>query len=51
MEKKRVEFVLSLSELSFFDNTGNEKIEPGFFTIMVGPNSRDVSSARLYFAG
>lgn len=51
MEKKRVEFVLSLSELSFFDNTGNKKIEPGFFTIMVGPNSRDVSSARLYFAG
>lgn len=51
MEKKRVEFVLSLSELSFFDNTGNEKIEPGFFTIMVGPNSQDVSSARLYFAG
>lgn len=51
MEKKRVEFVLSLSKLSFFDNTGNEKIEPGFFTIMVGPNSRDVSSARLYFAG
>ncbi|MCT6854461.1 MAG: beta-glucosidase BglX [Lactobacillus panisapium] len=51
MEKKRVEFVLLLSELSFFDNTGNEKIEPGFFTIMVGPNSRDVSSARLYFAG
>lgn len=51
MEKKRVEFVLSLSELSFFDNTGNEKIEPGFFTIMVGPNSRDVDSARLYFAG
>lgn len=51
MEKKPVEFVLSLSELSFFDNTGNEKIEPGFFTIMVGPNSRDVSSARLYFAG
>lgn len=51
MENKRVEFVLSLSELSFFDNTGNEKIEPGFFTIMVGPNSRDVSSARLYFAG
>lgn len=46
-ESATVSFDIDGGMLSFYDDDGNAVIEPGDFDIMIGPNSRDVSSATL----
>lgn len=46
-ESATVSFDIDGSMLSFFDDDGNPVVEPGDFDIMIGPNSRDISSATL----
>lgn len=44
-DTKIVEFVLADEELSFLDASGNAVLEPGYFHVFVGGNSRDVQKA------
>lgn len=46
-EKRRVEFVLGPKELGFYNRTMSFVVEPGEFKVMVGPNSEDLSEAKL----
>ena len=47
----KVIFKVTSNQLTFFDNHGNEKIEPGRFAIMAGPNSRDLISKEIDLIG
>ena len=44
-ETKEISFTLTKKELSFYDANGNPVVEPGKFSVFVGPNSRDVKQA------
>jgi beta-glucosidase len=46
-ESRTISFTVSANELSFLDASGNPMLEPGKFTIMVGGNSREVSSRNI----
>ena len=46
-ETKTVTFLLDRDMLSYYDAEGNLVFEPGDFNIMIGPNSRDVKSAKM----
>ena len=46
-EQKKVRFDLSTEDLKFYDSDLNFGWEPGEFEIMVGPNSRDVTSETI----
>jgi beta-glucosidase len=46
-ETKTVRFRITPAELSMIDVNMNRVVEPGTFTIMTGPNSRDLKSVRL----
>ena len=46
-ETVRVSFTLPAERLGFYDGEMNYIVEPGWFDVMVGPNSRDV--AKLEF--
>lgn len=48
-QRKKITFCLKPNKLLFYDNEGNEKIEPGYFDIMVGPNSRDVITKKIEY--
>ncbi len=41
-QTKEITFNLSQKDLSFFDADGNTIIEPGKFSIFIGPNSKDL---------
>jgi beta-glucosidase len=48
-ESRKLNFMITLNDLSFY-NTGLKKIiEPGEFNIYIGTNSRDVKSAKFLF--
>jgi beta-glucosidase len=46
-EKRRVEFTLTREHLAFWDREMHFVVEPGEFSVMVGPNSRDVIEAKF----
>jgi beta-glucosidase len=46
-ETKTVEFTLGPDELSFLNRDMHRVVEPGIFTLMVGGNSVDVTTAKL----
>jgi beta-glucosidase len=46
-ETKTVEFTLGPNELSFLNRDMHRVVEPGTFTLMVGGNSVDVTTAKL----
>ena len=46
-EQTDVTFDISREQLQFYNSELKPVVEPGCFDIMVGPNSRDVKSARL----
>ncbi len=46
-ESKVVSFELTEQELGFFNTKGTFIFEPGEFTVMVGPNSRDLSTTTI----
>jgi beta-glucosidase len=46
-ETKTVEFMLGPDELSFLNRDMHRVVEPGTFTLMVGGNSVDVTTAKL----
>jgi len=46
-ESRTVRFRLTFAELSMLDVNMKRVVEPGTFTIMVGPNSRDLKSVKL----
>lgn len=46
-EKKRVEFKLTSSDLSFYNREMKFVVEPGEFKVMVGPNSADLIEAKF----
>ena len=46
-KSKTVSFDIDASTLSYYDANGNTVLEPGDFDIMIGPNSRDVNTAKL----
>ena len=48
-EAKRVSFDITRDMLSYYDAEGNRVFEPGEFNIMIGPNSRDVKTAKMKF--
>ncbi|MEM2849219.1 MAG: glycoside hydrolase family 3 N-terminal domain-containing protein [Candidatus Bathyarchaeia archaeon] len=41
-EKKTVEFILGLEEISFYDVNMNLTVEPGVFEVMLGSSSEDI---------
>lgn len=45
-----VTFSITPEKLIFFDADGNEVLEPGTFTVMIGGNSRDVQSASFRYS-
>ena len=46
-ETREVTFDITRDQLFFYDSCGREVLEPGEFDVMVGPNSRDVKTARF----
>lgn len=46
-EQTTVTFDISRQQLQFYNSELKQVVEPGDFDIMVGPNSRDVKTARL----
>jgi beta-glucosidase len=50
-EKRRVEFVLTREQLSFWNREMRFVVEPGEFKIMVGSNSEDVIEASFQVVG
>jgi beta-glucosidase len=46
-EKKRVEFLLTVEELGFWNREMRFTVEPGQFKVMVGANSEDLIEARF----
>ena len=46
-EAKTVTFDITRKQLEFYNSELKQVVEPGEFTIMVGPNSRDVKTAKL----
>ena len=46
-EQATVTFDISRQQLQFYNSELKQVVEPGDFDIMVGPNSRDVKTARL----
>jgi beta-glucosidase len=44
-ETKEITFTLSKNDLSFFDANGNTVLEPGKFSVFIGPNSKEVKKA------
>ncbi|HEV2576759.1 MAG TPA: beta-glucosidase BglX [Acidobacteriaceae bacterium] len=46
-ESKTVTFQLGFDELSFFDNTGRQRVDPSEYTVWVGGDSRATASARF----
>ncbi|MGB9609435.1 MAG: glycoside hydrolase family 3 N-terminal domain-containing protein [Bryobacteraceae bacterium] len=46
-ESKTVRFRITPAELSMLDLNMNRVVEPGAFTVMTGPNSRDLKSVKL----
>ena len=46
-ESRTVRFRITPAELSMLDLNMNRVVEPGTFTIMTGPNSRDLKSVKL----
>ncbi|MEO5706194.1 MAG: glycoside hydrolase family 3 N-terminal domain-containing protein [Alteraurantiacibacter sp.] len=49
-ETRNVEIAIRPDSFAFWNRDMNRVVEPGEFTIMVGPNSRDVTSAALTVA-
>ncbi len=50
-ETKTVTITLSQEDLSFYDSDGNLIFEPGEFDIMIGPDSKNLQSQRIYING
>lgn len=48
-ESKVVSFNIDAAALSYYDAEGKPVLEPGDFDIMIGPNSKQVNSAKLTF--
>lgn len=48
-EARTVSFTLDTKSLSYYDDNGQPKIEPGVFKIFVGGNSRDVQELTLTY--
>lgn len=46
-EQTNVTFDISQQQLQFYNSELKQVVEPGDFDIMIGPNSRDVKTARL----
>ena len=46
-ESRRVNFIITPSLLTFYNNDLREVLDPGDFDVMIGPNSRDVKAAVL----
>ena len=46
-EEKQVSFAINRDMLSYYDAEGNRIFEPGDFNIMIGPNSREVKTAKM----
>ena len=46
-ETREVTFTITPAQLGFYTAEGQFTVEPGDFDIMTGPNSRDITSARL----
>lgn len=46
-ESRTVEFELTRSDLSYFDDNGDLTFEPGLFDISVGPNSAELQTQRI----
>lgn len=46
-ESARVTFDITREQLQFYNHDLKQVVEPGDFNIMVGPNSRDVKTAKL----
>lgn len=46
-ESRQVTFELTRDMLSYYDGEGRLIFEPGDFNIMIGPNSRDVTTLKL----
>ena len=46
-ESKTVKFDITRSQLEFYGSDLKPVVEPGDFTIMVGPNSRDLKTVKL----
>ena len=40
-------FDITRKQLEFYNSDLKQVVEPGEFTIMIGPNSRDVKAAKL----
>lgn len=47
-ESKTVTFTIGKEQLQYYDANGKVVVEPGEFDIMIGPNSRDVKTTKLY---
>jgi beta-glucosidase len=47
-ESKQVSFPLGFNQLSFFDNTGKQLIEPTQFTVWIGGDSLATESAQFH---
>jgi beta-glucosidase len=46
-QSREVDFVITPDHLAFYDQTMQYRVEPGTFTIMVGPHSAQVQSRIL----
>jgi beta-glucosidase len=46
-ETRRIEFTLGAKELGFYNRSMSFVVEPGEFTVMVGPNSEQLIEAKL----
>lgn len=47
-ESKTVTFTIGKEQLQYYDANGKVVVEPGEFDIMIGSNSRDVKTAKIY---
>ncbi len=48
-EEKRVSFTLDVEKLSYYNEAGILKLEPGLIEVFVGGNSKDVLGAKLQY--
>jgi len=50
-EKRRIVFTLNSEHLGFWNGQGRFVVEPGEFSVMVGPNSEDVIEQKFAVTG
>jgi len=50
-EKKRVELKLTASQLGFYNREMKFVVEPGWFKVMVGPNSEELIESKFEVVG